>query len=155
MRSKRRLVAKARAIQNQGRTTIKILPAAMLAVALLVVACGSEQAESPADAADPTESLHALFDEFFERGLELNPMSASRIGDYRFNDQYANSIGPEYREANRQLDEKFLARLLNINREQLVRQDRLSYDLFRYNRCLLYTSPSPRDRTRSRMPSSA
>ena len=61
-------------------------------------------------------------------------MSASRIGDYRFNDQYANSIGPEYREANRQLDEKFLARLLNINREQLVRQDRLSYDLFRYNR---------------------
>ena len=113
---------------------MKILPAAMLAVALLVVACGSEQAESPADAADPTESLHALFDEFFERGLELNPMSASRIGDYRFNDQYANSIGPEYREANRQLDEKFLARLLNINREQLVRQDRLSYDLFRYNR---------------------
>ncbi len=134
MRSKRRLVAKARAIQNQGRTTMKILPAAMLAVALLVVACGSEQAESPADAADPTESLHALFDEFFERGLELNPMSASRIGDYRFNDQYANSIGPEYREANRQLDEKFLARLLNINREQLVHQDRLSYDLFRYNR---------------------
>ena len=25
----------------------------------------------------------------------------------------------------------------------------------RYNDCLLYTSPSPRDRTRSRMPSSA
>ena len=25
----------------------------------------------------------------------------------------------------------------------------------RFNRCLLYTSPSPRDRTRSRMPSSA
>ena len=25
----------------------------------------------------------------------------------------------------------------------------------RYNVCLLYTSPSPRDRTRSRMPSSA
>ena len=27
--------------------------------------------------------------------------------------------------------------------------------LMRGNRCLLYTSPSPRDRTRSRMPSSA
>ena len=25
----------------------------------------------------------------------------------------------------------------------------------KYNNCLLYTSPSPRDRTRSRMPSSA
>ena len=28
-------------------------------------------------------------------------------------------------------------------------------DGFRYDPCLLYTSPSPRDRTRSRMPSSA
>ena len=28
-------------------------------------------------------------------------------------------------------------------------------DAFSYGTCLLYTSPSPRDRTRSRMPSSA
>ena len=30
---------------------------------------------------------------------------------------------------------------------------KITYDIFRH--CLLYTSPSPRDRTRSRMPSSA
>ena len=30
-----------------------------------------------------------------------------------------------------------------------------SYYFYKVNRCLLYTSPSPRDRTRSRMPSSA
>ena len=113
---------------------MKVLPAAMLAVALVVAACGNEQAEPPADVADPTASLHVLFDEFFERGLELNPLWASTIGDYRFNDQYANSIGPEHREASRQLDEKFLARLLNIDRKQLSRQDRLSYDIFRHNR---------------------
>ena len=29
------------------------------------------------------------------------------------------------------------------------------YVITQYNICLLYTSPSPRDRTRSRMPSSA
>lgn len=113
---------------------MKVLPAAMLAVALFVAACGNEQTEPPADVTDPTASLHALFDEFFERGLELNPMRASTIGDYRFNDQFANSIGPEHREASRQLDETFLARLLNIDREQLSRQDSLSYDLFRLNR---------------------
>jgi uncharacterized protein (DUF885 family) len=111
-----------------------MLPTAVLAVALFVAACSNEQAEPPADAADPTASLHALFDEFFERGLELNPMRASTIGDYRFNDQFANSIGPEHREASRQLDEIFLARLLNIDRNQLSRQDRLSYDIFRLNR---------------------
>ena len=113
---------------------MKVLPAAMLAVALFVAACSNEPAEPPADVADPTTSLHTLFDEFFERGLELNPMRASTIGDYRFNDQFANSIGPEHREASRQLDEIFLARLLNIDRRQLSRQDRLSYDLFRFNR---------------------
>ena len=33
---------------------------------------------------------------------------------------------------------------------------RYDYQLFAYlNRCLLYTSPSPRDRQKSRMPSSA
>jgi uncharacterized protein (DUF885 family) len=106
----------------------------MLAVALFVAACGNEQAEPPADVADPTTSLHVLFDEFFERGLELNPTRASSIGDYRFNDQYANSIGPEYREASHQLNEVFLARLLNIDRKQLSRQDKLSYDMFRLNR---------------------
>ena len=31
----------------------------------------------------------------------------------------------------------------------------IAYDEDRYMSCLLYTSPSPRDRTRSRMPSSA
>ena len=33
--------------------------------------------------------------------------------------------------------------------------DDLGYNKSRMNACLLYTSPSPRDRTRSRMPSSA
>ncbi len=113
---------------------MKVLPAAMLAVTLFVAACGNEPAEPPADVAGPTASLHALFDEFFERSLELNPIRASTIGDYRFNDQFANSIGPEHREASHQLDEIFLARLLTIDRRQLSRQDRLSYDLFRFNR---------------------
>ncbi len=57
---------------------MKVLPPAMLAVALFVAACGNEQSEPPADVADPTASLHALFDEFFERGLELNPMRAAK-----------------------------------------------------------------------------
>ena len=41
---------------------------------------------------------------------------------------------------------------------QKIRQDFLIKNLFEDNKinfCLLYTSPSPRDRTRSRMPSSA
>ncbi len=66
---------------------MKTLSAAVLAAALLIAACGNEQpaSEPQAEVADPTETLHTLFDEFFERGLELNPMRATSIGDYRFN----------------------------------------------------------------------
>jgi uncharacterized protein (DUF885 family) len=119
---------------------MKFVTAAALAAALLVAACGKEQpavepaAEVPAAAAAPAEALQVLFDEFFERGLEMNPVRASAIGDYRFNDQYVNSLSPEYREASRQMDEEFLARLLEIDREQLSRQDQLSYDMFRLDR---------------------
>ena len=115
---------------------MRSITAAVLAATLFFAACTAEQAplEPQADAADSTETLHALFDEFFERGLELNPMRATAIGDYRYNDKYANSIGPDHREASRQMDEEFLARLLEIDRAQLSRQDELSYDMFQLNR---------------------
>ena len=38
---------------------------------------------------------------------------------------------------------------------QKYSEDDLMKDVFEDGHCLLYTSPSPRDRTRSRMPSSA
>jgi uncharacterized protein (DUF885 family) len=118
---------------------MRLLTAAAVAATLFFAGCGKEQpAVEPAAesqvAAEPAETLQALFDEFFERGLEMNPVRASSIGDYRFNDQYVNSLGPEYREASRQMDEEFLARLLEIDRDQLSRQDKLSYDMFRLNR---------------------
>lgn len=115
---------------------MKIKPVAMLAAALLLASCGGEQTpvETRIEATDEPAALAALFDDFFERGLELNPVRATAIGDYRYNDRIANSIGPEYREANHKMDEEFLARLLDIDREQLSRQDQLSYDMFKLNR---------------------
>ena len=42
-----------------------------------------------------------------------------------------------------------------LNDEQHAKMTELMCELSAFNICLLYTSPSPRDRTRSRMPSSA
>ena len=44
---------------------------------------------------------------------------------------------------------------LQDTRDRLYRDYRFSDVWAQVKRCLLYTSPSPRDRTRSRMPSSA
>ena len=106
---------------------------AVLAAVCLIAACGSEE-PAATDTIDAGTALHALFDEHFERDLELNPLSATFIGDYRYNDRMANSNSPEYRAAAQAMDEEFLQRLLEIDRSQLGYQDQLSYDIFRINR---------------------
>ncbi len=115
---------------------MKLLATAALAAVLLVSACGGTKdtaapETSPTNAAD---ALAALFSEHFERNLEMNPLSATFIGDYRYNDRMANSNSPEYRAAAMAMDEEFLGQLLEIDRGQLGYQDQLSYDLFRIKR---------------------
>ena len=45
--------------------------------------------------------------------------------------------------------------LANLNAKEAEGTETLTTEIETLNTCLLYTSPSPRDRTRSRMPSSA
>lgn len=113
---------------------MKNLHAALLAAVLVVAACGESRKEVTTEVVDAGATLHAMFDEHFERNLELNPLSATFIGDYRYNDRMANSNSAEYRAADEAMDKEFLARLLKIDRDQLSYQDQLSYDLFKINR---------------------
>ncbi|MCH8277441.1 MAG: DUF885 domain-containing protein [Proteobacteria bacterium] len=115
---------------------MKIHAAAVLAAVFLVAGCGEskDQGASETTEVGAAEALSVLFDDHFERNLELNPLSATFIGDYRYNDRLANSNGPEYRAASEAMDQEFLQRLLAIDREQLGEQDRLSYDIFKINR---------------------
>jgi uncharacterized protein (DUF885 family) len=109
---------------------------ALVAIALFLAACGGN--DEPAAAVEPQvdagEALHALFDEHFERGLEMNPLSATFIGDNRFNDRLPHFASQAFRDAAEAMDREFLERLLQIDREQLSYQDRLSYDIFRIDR---------------------
>ncbi len=113
----------------------KLVPATLVA-ALLLVGCGEgqRQAAQGQDTAGASLALHALFDEHFERTLEMNPTYATSIGDYRFNDRLANTYSPDYIAAAKAMDEEFLERLIAIDRSALQYQDRLSYDLFMANR---------------------
>lgn len=115
---------------------MKNLAAAAVAAVLLVAGCGDSQEASTTDVAQPEPgvALHELLDEHFERDLEMNPLKATFIGDYRYNDRMANSNGPEYIAELTAMDEEFLLRLLEIDRGQLGYQDQLSYDLFKISR---------------------
>lgn len=110
------------------------IPVALAALVVLS-ACGRESADAPSQASDPATAdagaeIAELFEEHFERYLELNPLSATRIGDDRYNDRLTMSMSAEYREQTRRLDEEYLSRLLDIDRAALDYQEQLSYDMF-------------------------
>ena len=113
---------------------MKPVRSAMLAVLFLVAACSSNEEPAATDDINASAALSALFDEHFERNLELNPVNATFIGDNRFNDRMANFVSADYLAASEALDQEFLQRLLEIDRDQLDYQEQLSYDIFRINR---------------------
>jgi uncharacterized protein (DUF885 family) len=124
---------------------MKILVSGCAAALLFLIGCGGgDDTPTPAptapaatdqqQAGEASAELSALVEEFFERELELNPLSATAIGDERFNDRMANSIGPEYRERAATLNREYLERVLALDPELLKGQDRLTYETFRYSR---------------------
>lgn len=114
---------------------MRSLSASALFAALLLCGCVQEPAgDAPDTRPSASAELEQLLDEHFERMLEMNPLAATEIGDNRYNDRLAITISPEYRAAERALDEEFLSRLLRIDRNGLSRQDQLNYDMFRLNR---------------------
>src|SRR5262245_66428008 len=80
--------------------------------------------------ADATADLHALFDREWERDLVENPISASYLGDPRFNDRLPD-ISAAARDASHAADAKVLDDLGRIPRESFPPADQTNYDLFR------------------------
>jgi len=115
---------------------MKFFSAALLAATLFISACGGGEPQEAVveESVDASAVLATLFDEHFERNLELNPLSATAIGDDRHDDRMALSNSQDYRDADKALDEEFLTRLLAIDREALSYQEQLSYDIFRIKR---------------------
>jgi uncharacterized protein (DUF885 family) len=121
---------------------MRLTPAYVVPVFLSLVlgACASGPAPTaavdptvePASAPAATESrrLHAIFDEYFEQTLQLNPILATSIGDPRYNDRFVVDIAPEVIEQQRKLERDSLARVRSIDRAKLPAQDQLSYDIF-------------------------
>jgi uncharacterized protein (DUF885 family) len=110
-------------------------------VAIVVLAaCGKDQAPGMGAGSNDTERLNtsgrlaALVAEFYERNLELHPLSATQAGDDRFDDQLANRYAPEYLAAIGELNQRFLQRLLEIDASVLQGQDWLTYEAFKLSR---------------------
>jgi uncharacterized protein (DUF885 family) len=90
----------------------------------------ADAAEPAAAAVTSSARLNTLVDQYFEEWLELNPLAATFIGDNRYNDSLPNSIGPQHRAAEHELNTRYLAAIQAIDPAALPPRDRISYDIF-------------------------
>ncbi|HEY5720927.1 MAG TPA: DUF885 domain-containing protein [Allosphingosinicella sp.] len=114
---------------------------ALLLVSILVLAsCASQSVPPPEKAASaaqsPSQALAALFAASDEASLVRNPLNALVRGDMRYAGRLGDFLSDEYYEAERSAAEGDLAALARIDRAALTPSERISYDVFKWQRDL-------------------
>jgi len=108
------------------------------AAAALMAGCAhaTTQAAAPVAAAvqSPSQALAALFAASDEANLKRNPLNALSRGDLRYADRFGNFLSDEYYSAERAAAEGELAALARIDRSALNPDERISYDVFKWQR---------------------
>ncbi|HET8691734.1 MAG TPA: DUF885 family protein [Steroidobacteraceae bacterium] len=84
----------------------------------------------PAAAADKSARLEALYEQYWEEYLELNPLAATFQGDDRYNDRLPNTLSGEYRRKWQEFNERWLKQVESVGPEGLEGQDLVSYRIF-------------------------
>ena len=80
------------------------------------------------------ERLNALVDRYFEEQLKLQPVGATYIGDHRYDDKFTNSISPKFVAESERRERRYLKALERIDPTALAGTDRITYDVFKYDR---------------------
>jgi uncharacterized protein (DUF885 family) len=109
-----------------------------LLAALLASAAAFAAPVAPTPSKDPVADLNAMYADFWEENLKLNPLTATQAGDPRYNAELPNIFAPDYRAQLQAFHQKYLDRAHAIvgagGEKQLTGQDRLSFDIFTLNR---------------------
>jgi uncharacterized protein (DUF885 family) len=77
-----------------------------------------------------TAGLDKLFEDYFERSLQLSPLQATFIGDHRYDDRLANNISPAHVAEALATEKRFLEAALRFEGQNLSDADRLSLEIF-------------------------
>lgn len=104
---------------------------ASMSLALVVGVAGAAGAMADAKA-DNASALKRIFADSDEAALALSPLGAMIRGDMRYADQFGDYITPGYYARMKANTEDEMKRLDAIDRAALSRDDRIAYDVFRY-----------------------
>jgi uncharacterized protein (DUF885 family) len=105
-----------------------------------VLGCQPAEESSPRvvlqPAAESAAALLSLYHEYDEEWLVLSPLSATYRGDSRYNDRWYpyDPLSDDYAERTYDLHRRYLERLQAIDPSGLGEQDRLNYEIFKFDR---------------------
>nr|WP_111265931.1 DUF885 family protein [Lysobacter maris] len=121
-----------------ARTPLTVALAIAVAMAGLAPASASAAqtalvpATAAASASDSAKAarLDALYEQYWEQMLELNPLAATFQGDPRYNDRLPNILSEDYRRQSHDFTARWLKTVEDVGPEGLQGQDLLSYQIF-------------------------
>ncbi|HEY5850368.1 MAG TPA: DUF885 family protein [Lysobacter sp.] len=89
-------------------------------------------ADTPATASQTAKAtrLNALYEQYWEELLKLNPLQATFQGDNRYNDQLPNTLSAQYRQQMHDFNTRWLQSVKSAGSDGLAGQDLLSYEIF-------------------------
>jgi uncharacterized protein (DUF885 family) len=113
---------------------VKNLPQLLLLLLAATSPMVIATAAGAAAASTPATQLRELFAASDEAHLQRNPLDALARGDLRYASQFGDYISDAYFAAEKRAALRDLAALARIDRNALGTEDRISYDVFKYQR---------------------
>jgi len=98
-------------------------------IIIAVAGCKEPKKDSPTE---EKKELAVFFDQYYEEYLKLFPVSATAIGDNRYNDQLPVTFTDSYNGKVKEFYTRYLDAIQKYNRDDLGEKDRISYDVFVY-----------------------
>jgi uncharacterized protein (DUF885 family) len=123
-------------IQEARMKHLGILAASLAVTVTMTAMPAQAQAVAATTAQSPSQALAALFAASDEANLRRNPISALFRGDLRYADHLGNPLSDEYFAEERAAAVNELAALAAIDRASLTPEERISYDVFKWQRTI-------------------
>ena len=111
----------------------QVVLAFLVAVATALAGCATTPGGRGGDRmvlGEKATALDRLYEQFWQEGLELNPLQATFQGDARYNDELPNFLSADYRKRTHAFNARWLKKVQALGPAGLEGQDLISYEIF-------------------------
>ena len=118
---------------HPARLTLRLPLAIALILGTATALPSTAFAQAPAATATQgakATRLNAMYEQYWEELLKLNPLQATFQGDARYNDQLPNTMSAQYRQQMHEFNTRWLKQVKDVGCDGLTGQELLSYDIF-------------------------